>query len=193
MPPYRSARVLIVARRTADSPQLIDAVARRAREGPCNFTLLVPAFPRGLHEVGNPNDPGQRAAERRIAAAVPLLSRAAGSEVVAVIGAHEPFVAVRDAMHLMGFDEVIISMLPARASRWLPARQQDGRPRLCAQVCGLLVHNSTRPVHARWKCWGLYRPASLMNTLLTGRTPPAPCGLSGNPELSTRHAARIHK
>ena len=126
VPPYRSARVLIVARRTADSPQLIEAIAQRAREGPCNFTLLMPAFPRGLHPVGAPGDPGQRAAERRIAAAVPLLSRAAGSEVVAVIGAHEPFVAVRDALHLMGFDEVIVSMLPPRLSRWLhidlPAR-----------------------------------------------------------------------
>lgn len=119
MPPNRSARVLIVARRTADSPQLLDAVARRARQGPCNFTLLVPAFPRGLHPVGDPSDPGQRAAERRIAAAVPLLSQAAGSEVVAVIGAAEPFAAVRDALHLLGFDEVIVSMLPARVSRWL--------------------------------------------------------------------------
>jgi hypothetical protein len=119
VPPYRSARVLIVARRTADSPQLIDAIARRARHGPCNFTLLVPAFPRGLHSVGEVGDPGQRAAERRIAAAIPLLSRAAGSEVVAMIGAHEPFVAVRDALHLMGFDEVIVSMLPPRVSRWL--------------------------------------------------------------------------
>jgi hypothetical protein len=110
--------VLIVARRTADSPQLLAAVARRAHEGPCNFTLLVPAFARGLHQVGDPADRGQRAAERQIAAAVPLLSRAAGSEVVAVIGAHEPFAAVRDALHLMGFDEVILSMLPARVSRW---------------------------------------------------------------------------
>ncbi len=110
--------MLIVARRTADSPQLLDAVARRAHEGPCNFTLLVPAFPRGLHKVGDLDDPGQRAAERQIRAAVPLLSRAAGSEVVAVIGAHEPFTAVRDALHLMGFDEVIVSMLPARLSRW---------------------------------------------------------------------------
>ena len=110
--------MLIVARRTADSPQLLDAVARRAHEGPCNFTLLVPAFPRGLHEVGDPGDPGQRAAERRIRAAVPLLTRAARSEVVAVVGVHEPFTAVRDALHLMGFDEVIVSMLPARLSRW---------------------------------------------------------------------------
>ncbi|MBV9605097.1 MAG: hypothetical protein JO027_08320 [Solirubrobacterales bacterium] len=140
MPPYRAARVLIVARRTADSPQLFEAVARRARQGPCNFTLLVPAFPRGLHPVGDHGapgqraadpgqratdpgqraaDPGQRAAERRIATAVPLLSRAAGAEVVAVIGAHEPFAAVRDALQLMGYDEVIVSMLPARVSRWL--------------------------------------------------------------------------
>lgn len=119
MPPYRSARVLIVARRTADSPQLLRAVARRAREGPCNFTLLVPAFPRGLYQVGANGDPGQRAAERRIAAAVPLLSRAAGSEVVAVIGTHEPFAAVRDTLRLMVFDEVIVSMMPAQASRWL--------------------------------------------------------------------------
>jgi GABA permease len=111
--------VLIVARLTADSPQLLAAVARRARTGPCNFTLLVPAFPGGLRRIGDPPDRGQRAAERRIAAAVPLLSRAAGSEVVAVVGAHEPFAAVRDAMEMMGFDEVIVSMLPARTSRWL--------------------------------------------------------------------------
>jgi hypothetical protein len=119
VPPYRSARVLIVARRTADSPQLLAAVARRAGQGPCNFTLLVPAFPRGLRRVGDSPDPGQRAAERRIAAAVPLLSRAAGSEVVAVVGAQEPFAAVRDALQLLGFDEVILSMLPAQVSRWL--------------------------------------------------------------------------
>ncbi len=125
MPPYRSARVLIVARRTADSPQLLAAVARRAETGPCNFTLLVPAFPRGLHQVGDPFDPGQRAAERRIAAAVPLLSRAAGGEVVAVIGTHEPFAAVRDALHLLGFDEVILSMLPSRVSRWLHLELPD--------------------------------------------------------------------
>jgi len=115
----RHSRVLIVARRTADSPQLIGAVARRAREGPCNFTLLVPAFPRGFHQVAGPVTPGQRAAERRIAAAVPELSRAAGAEVVAVVGAPEPLVAVRDALDLLGFDEVIVSMLPAHASRWL--------------------------------------------------------------------------
>lgn len=118
VPPQRHSRVLIVARRTADSPRLLAAVARRARQGPCNFTLLVPAYPGGPHQLGGRSDPGQRAADRRIAAAVPLLSRAAGAEVVAVVGAGEPLLAVRDALAVMGFDEVIVSMLPAGASRW---------------------------------------------------------------------------
>jgi GABA permease len=39
--------------------------------------------------------------------------------VVAVVGAREPFAAVRDAMKVMGFDEVIVSTLPPRTSRWL--------------------------------------------------------------------------
>jgi len=42
--------------------------------------------------------------------------------VVAVLGAGEPLVAVRDALAVMGFDEVIVSLLPAGASRW---RQLD--------------------------------------------------------------------
>ena len=126
VPAQCHSRVLIVARRTADSPELLAAVARRARQGPCNFTLLVPAYPvRAPHPLGDHFDPGQRAAERQIAAAVPLLSRAAGAEVVAVIGAGEPLVAVQDALAVMGFDEVIVSMLPAGASRWL----QLGLPR----------------------------------------------------------------
>jgi hypothetical protein len=111
--------VLIVARRTAHSPKLLQVVRRRARQGPCNFTLLVPAYPSGPHQLGVRFDPGQHAAERCIAAAVPLLSRAAGAEVVAVVGAGEPLVAVRDALAVMGFDEVIVSMLPAGASKWL--------------------------------------------------------------------------
>lgn len=118
MPPYRSARVLIVARRTAASRELIEAVAARADRGPCNFTLLVPSSLRLVASLSRPAQQRDIEAERRIAAAVPLLSGAAGSEVVAVVGAQDPLAAVRDALKLMGFDEVIVSMLPARVSRW---------------------------------------------------------------------------
>jgi hypothetical protein len=112
-------RVLIVAHQTADSPQLIDAVWRRAARGPCVFTLLVPTRPRGLHRVVDPEDHGVAVAEGRLAMALPVLSRAAGREVTGFVGTHEPLAATQDALNLLGFDEVIISMLPARLSRWL--------------------------------------------------------------------------
>jgi hypothetical protein len=114
-----TARVLIVARRTAAGTPLLDAVARRARQGPCNFTLLVPASHRPMYVVGQRRPHDDLRAEQLIATAVPLLTRAARSEVVAVIGAHDPLAAVRDALRLMEFDEVIVSMLSPRTSAWL--------------------------------------------------------------------------
>jgi hypothetical protein len=112
-------RVLVVAHQTADSPELVEAVAHRAAQGRCVFTLLVPASPHGLHRVVDPEDHGRPEAEGRLAAALPLLSQAVGHEVVGVVGSHEPLAAVHDAVNLFGFDEVIISTLPARFSRWL--------------------------------------------------------------------------
>ena len=119
MRPITRARVLIVAHQTADSPQLIDAVSRRAKEGPCTFTLLVPTRPRGLHRVVDPEDHGVAEAEERLTAALSILAAAAGEEITPMVGSHEPLAAIQDALNLIGFDEVMISMLPARLSRWL--------------------------------------------------------------------------
>jgi hypothetical protein len=77
-------RVLIVAHQTADSPALVEAVARRAKDDSCSFTLLVPASSHGLHRVVDPEDHGMAEAERRLEAAIPVLSEAAGSEVIGV-------------------------------------------------------------------------------------------------------------
>src|SRR3954464_14817257 len=110
-------RILIVAHRTAATPQLAGVVARRAAESRCSFTLLVPTRPRGLHRVVDPEDHGVLEAEERIASAQPALARAARQEVTAIVGSHDPLAAVQDALNLLGFDEVIVSMLPARLSR----------------------------------------------------------------------------
>ena len=118
-PGRRATRVLILARRTATGAPLLDAVARRARRGPCYFTLLVPASQLPVQVVGARRAQHDPYAERLIAAAVPRLTNAGGSDVVAVIGAHDPLVAVRDALSLLEFDEVIVSMLSARTSAWL--------------------------------------------------------------------------
>lgn len=41
-------RILVVANRTADSPDLIGALRRRAQNSPASLTLLVPAVPHGF-------------------------------------------------------------------------------------------------------------------------------------------------
>jgi hypothetical protein len=115
----KPARVLIVAHQTAAGPALLDAVRRRAAAGECTFTLLVPSAPRGLHRVVDPEDHGRDAAEQALSDALPRLWEAAGTPVSGMVGSHEPFAAVQDALNVEGFDEVIVSTLPVRVSRWL--------------------------------------------------------------------------
>lgn len=113
-------RVLIVAHRTAATPALIEAVRDRAAEGPARFTLLVPNPAHGLHRVVDPEDVSEDEAMATVELATPLLEEAAGAEVDHLIGVAEPLSAIQDAMNLHGpFDELIISTLPKRVSRWL--------------------------------------------------------------------------
>jgi hypothetical protein len=113
------ARVLVVANRTAATPALIEAVRERAARGPAVFTLLVPHFAHGLHKVVDAADTDVSESEAVLELALPLLRQAAGSEVEGIIGDAEPLAAIQDAVNLRGFDEIILSTLPARVSRWL--------------------------------------------------------------------------
>ena len=115
-----SARVLVVAHRTAATPTLIEAVRQRAQQGPAKFTLLVPNPAHGLHRVVDPEDLDTDEARQTVELATPLLEEAAGSTVEHIIGVSEPLAAIQDAMNLHGgYDELIISTLPAKVSRWL--------------------------------------------------------------------------
>jgi hypothetical protein len=112
-------RVLIVAHRTAATQPLLDAVAERAQQGSCKFTLLVPNPAHGLHRVVDPEDQGAGEGEEVLEQALPKLSEAAGATVEGIVGSSEPTAAVQDAINLRGFDEVIVSTLSPRLSRWL--------------------------------------------------------------------------
>jgi hypothetical protein len=112
-------RVLVVANKTAATPALLDAVRERAARGPCTFTLLVPNTAHGLHRVVDPEDQDRSEAETTLELALPLLSEAAGRRVEGLIGDPEPLSAIQDAINLHGFDEIILSTLPTRVSRWL--------------------------------------------------------------------------
>jgi hypothetical protein len=107
-----ATRVLIVANRTAATPLLVDKLRERASDGPCSFTLLVP---RAVDDV----DPEGAHAKVTIKLAVAAIGEATGSPVVGVVGDADPLTAVREFLSLEHPDEVIVSTLPERLSRWL--------------------------------------------------------------------------
>ena len=100
-------RILIVANRTASTPALLDAVRKRAGEGPTRFGLLIP------------DEPRKGGADWTLETARPLVERAAGGTVEGIVGEADPFEAVQSALRDPGFDEVIVSTLPRRVSGWL--------------------------------------------------------------------------
>jgi hypothetical protein len=113
------ARVLVVANKTAATPALLDAVRERAATGDASFTLLVPAAAPGLHRVMDPEDADHGEAQAVLELALPLMREAAGGEVEGIVGDAEPLAAIQDAVNLRGFDEIILSTLPTRVSKWL--------------------------------------------------------------------------
>jgi hypothetical protein len=101
-------RFLIVANRTAATPDLLDAVKRYAREQPTTFALLIPDSPSREHT------------DWTLELALPSLERAARGPVEGLTGASgDPFDAVRKELSEGTYDRVIISTLPRRVSKWL--------------------------------------------------------------------------
>ena len=105
-------RLLVVANRTAATPTLLETVRSKAAEGPTKVTLLVPAFPTVF-------DPEALESRHTIELAIPLLEEATGTTVDGIVGDPDPFAAVQQALKDTPYDEIIISTLPARVSRWL--------------------------------------------------------------------------
>jgi hypothetical protein len=72
-----------------------------------------------MHKLVDPQDTGEDEAQHVLAAALPKLTDAAGSEVTGSLGDSEPLMAIHDAVNLGDYDEIIISTLPLGISRWL--------------------------------------------------------------------------
>jgi hypothetical protein len=111
-------RVLVVANKTAESPELLDALRARAVQGPCEFTLLVPSTPQGIAWAADMHA-GDEDAEQHRGAFVEEL-RGEGLDLKdAKVGDPDPLAAVQDETNFSDYDEVIVSTLPLHISKWL--------------------------------------------------------------------------
>jgi hypothetical protein len=110
-------RILLVANQTAGGTELKREIRRRMSEGPCVFTLVVPATPPQEHatwEEGEARDIARRRMESAIAE-----MRQMGADMSGVVGDASPVLAINDALIEQPCDEIILSTLPPGVSRWL--------------------------------------------------------------------------
>ena len=127
------AKVLVVANRTAECEELQQALKERAEQGDdVEFTLVVPSA-HGFAKAASP-DEGIPEAERHVHNALEKF-REAGLKVEGRLGDPDPIAAVQDAANADSYDELIVSTLPKRVSKWL----HIDLPRKAAHATGLPV------------------------------------------------------
>lgn len=102
-----TTHLLVVANRTVDSPELLDALKRRAERGTVHATLLSPCL--WSEREGT---------RERLQTAVASLA-AAGIPAEAQLGDADPIVAVQEAWNPGRYDEVVVCTLAEGSSRWL--------------------------------------------------------------------------
>ncbi len=151
-------RYLVVANQTLDSDALMDLIRERTAAGPAEFWFVVPATPvrelasnavpvpmpvmGGVSTLPAPPEEARRLAQAKLDAALKKV-RAAGVTADGAVCDPDPMRAVEDAVNSREFDEIIVSTLPARLSRWL---HHDLPGRLQRQCHLPVVHVAARDV-----------------------------------------------
>jgi GABA permease len=130
-------RYLVVANQTLASDELVEAMRERAAAEPSEFWVVVPATPvKDLASRSVPLPPmpvmggvltlrgtpaeARRLAQEKLQAALERFA-AAGVTAGGEVGDGDPMAAVQTALAGREFDEIIVSTLPDRLSRWLHA------------------------------------------------------------------------
>jgi hypothetical protein len=131
-------RILVVANRTLVGDRLLDAIKARVAEGPCEFTLLVPAIAstrsgsvdssaegvtwRGMAgQAGDVLLPRREyaRAQQRLEYGLDRLRQVGATVSGGEVASSNALNAIRDALRGREFDEIVISTLPSGVSRWL--------------------------------------------------------------------------
>jgi hypothetical protein len=101
-----SACILVVASQSLGTPALLDVIRRRAEQGPARFILLIP-------DARSPT-----VAKWTLRHALRMFRRAAGDDVEGIVAEEDPVTAVRDVLAHRHIDEIVVSLLSPKLSRW---------------------------------------------------------------------------
>jgi hypothetical protein len=115
--------ILVLANETVVGKSLLDAVRKRAAQGPVRVTVICPQNAPAMGYVVY-QDERRSAAERRLRRALDLLHEAGIAARGAVVDP-DPLAALRDAVHEYEPDEIIISTHPEMRSGWLRGNLVD--------------------------------------------------------------------
>ena len=110
-------RYLVVANQTLGGQHLIRKLREALGEGPSTFHFLVPATPPQDHATWTEGEATALANERLEAARA--RAREIGVDADGSAGDPNPLQAIADVLATRDFDEIIVSTLPPRVSRWL--------------------------------------------------------------------------
>ncbi len=122
----------MVANQTLGTDELVGLIGKRAKAEPSEFFIVVPATPAiefvqgvfALPVMGTlpsvPDSPehARQLAQERLAVALARLQDV-GATVDGRVGDPDPVRAVEAVLKGRQFDEIIVSTLPSRLSRWL--------------------------------------------------------------------------
>lgn len=116
---------LVVANQTVAGKELLDALKKKAEEGPRRFIVICP---QSGGEDGGPDD-----AAERLAQMLHELEEA-GLDAIGQVVHPDPFTAIQNAVRAYGADDIVISTFPETRSGWQRAdlvervRQSMSRP-----------------------------------------------------------------
>ena len=103
-------RTLVVANQTVASPELLEALKKKAGDGPRRFIVIAPL---SEAENGGGEDPHERLAKTLESL------EGAGLHAIGQVEHHDPYTAIQNALQFYAPDDIVISTFPETRSGWL--------------------------------------------------------------------------
>jgi len=124
--------ILLVANETSGSSALVGLIEEKAKDGPIQVTVLAPVTqPRQGYVVYY--DTRRATARRRLDRTLDTL-RKAGVPATGIVIESDPVSALRDAIHQLEPDEIIVSTHPQKQSGWLRRNMVDQMHRVAGAI-----------------------------------------------------------